>query len=189
MSDLNEPVSSSRHNPLIWVALIVIGLILFVFVSGDRGNILPGGKSGSNGESGTINRSLLVPPGMRAREFIRQIRDDGEPYPLQMVHEKATRHMQDGSLADAHLLYFFAARENHLLSIMLMGKMSDPTLFQAENSLLDHADVIQAYKWYQIAAAMGHKAASDRINRLHQWALRESGKGNAHARQLLLNFE
>ena len=189
MSDIKESESSSRHNPLIWVALIVVGLIGFVFLSGDRGSSLPGGSSDSNEDSGTIDRSLLVPPGMRAREFIEQVRDDGEPYPLQMIHEKATQHMQDGNLADAHLLYFFAAREDHLLSIMVMGEMSDPTLFQAENSLLDHADVIQAYKWYQIAAAMGDKAASDRIKRLHQWALRESGKGNAHARQLLLNFE
>ena len=186
---MNDSEPSSRHNPLIWVALIVIGLIGFVFISGDRGNSLTGAISDSDEESGTINRSLLVPPGMRAREYVRQVRDDGEPYPLQMIHEKATQYMQDGSLADSHLLYFFAARENHLLSIMVMGEMSDPTLFQAENSLLDHADVIQAYKWYQIAAAMGDKAASDRIKRLHQWALRESGKGNAHARQFLLNFE
>ena len=188
MSDLNESSSSSRNNPLIWVAVIVIGLIAFVFFGGDRGAPVSG-VSDSNEESGSIDRSLLVPPGMRAREFIRQIRDDGEPYPLQMVHEKATQHANEGSLADAHLLYFFAAREDHLLSIMVMGEISDPTLFRAENSLLDHADVIQAYKWYQKAAALGHKAATTRINNLQQWARRESRAGNADARQLLLNFE
>ena len=192
MSDLNESSSKPRKNPLIWVAVIVIGLIVFVFFNGDRGDhrgVRVADKPDSNEESGSIDRSLLVPPGMRAREFIRQIREDGEPYPLQIVHEKATQHMHDGSLADAHLLYFFAAREDHLVSIMVMGEMSDPALFQAENSLLDHADVIQAYKWYQKAAALGHKAAAERIENLQQWAQRESRAGNADARQLLLNFE
>ncbi len=191
MSDLNESSASSRKNPLIWVAVIVIGLIVFVFFGGDRGDRVSGisGISGSDEESGTIDRSLLVPPGMRARELIRQIRDDGEPYPLQVVHEKANQHMNEGSLADAHLLYFFAAREDHLPSIMVMGETSDPTLFQAENSLLDHADVIQAYKWYQKAAALGHNAAVERIDDLRQWAQRESRAGNADARQFLLNFE
>ena len=188
MSDLNESSSAPRKNPLIWVAVIVIGLIAFVFFKGDRGG-RDADKSDNIEESGTIERSLLVPPGMRARELIRQIREDGKPYPLQVVHEKATQHMQDGSLADAHLLYFFAAREDHLISIMVMGEISDPTLFQPENSLLDHADVIQAYKWYQKAAALGHKAASARIENLRQWAQRESKAGNAEARQLLLNFE
>ena len=188
MSDLNEPSSSSRKNPLIWVAVIVIGLIGYVFFSSDRSAPVSA-KSDSTQESGTIERSLLIPPGMRAREYIRKIREDGQPYPLQIVHEKATQHANEGSLADAHLLYFFAAREDHLISIMVMGEISDPTLFQAENSLLDHADVVQAYKWYQKAAALGHKAATTRISNLQQWAQREAAAGNADAIQLLLNFE
>ena len=37
MSELNETESSSRGNPLLWISLAVIGLILFVLLSGDRG--------------------------------------------------------------------------------------------------------------------------------------------------------
>ena len=190
MSELNEPGSSSRQNPLIWISLAVIGLVIFLFLNGDRGVSLPGGESPEvDTVSGSIERSLLVPPGMRARQFIEQLRAQGKPYPLQTVFDKAQKYLQEGSLADAHLLYFFAAREDYLPSIMMLGEMSDPTLFRAENSLLDHADVIQAYKWYQKAASMGHEPADERIEKLQQWASAEAEAGNPHARQLILNFQ
>jgi TPR repeat protein len=85
-------------------------------------------------------------------------------------------------------LFFFAAREDHLASIMVMAEMSDPTRFRAEDSLLDHADVIQAYKWYQKAAGMGNPAAAERVAGLQQWASAAAQADNPHARQLLLNF-
>jgi TPR repeat protein len=72
---------------------------------------------------------------------------------------------------------------------MKMAEMSDPTLFRAEVSLLDNADAIQAYKWYQKAAALGHNSATDGVNNLMQWAIAESKWGNPEARQLLLNFK
>jgi TPR repeat protein len=195
MSELNEAETSSRRNPLLWIALVVIALIVFVFVSGDRGDTMSPSKpevasadSAASTSSGNIDRSLLVPPGMRARQYVEQLRADGKPYPLPQVFEKAQKYLQEGSLADAHLLYFFAAREEHLPAIMHMGEMSDPTLFRAEDSLLDNADVVQSYKWYQKAATMGHQAAAERIDSLQQWAIVEAEAGNPHARQLLLNF-
>lgn len=189
MSELNESAPSSRQNPLLWIALAAIGLIVYVFVSGDRGDLQQAAKTvDANATTGSIERSLLVPPGMRARQYIEKLRADGKPFPLPDVFAKAQSYLQDGSLADAHLLVFFAAREEHLPAIMRMGEMSDPTLFRAEDSLLDHADVIQSYKWYQKAAEMGHQAASDRIDNLRQWAVAEAETGNSHARQLLLNF-
>ena len=204
---------SSRRNPLIWIALIVIGLILFVVLNGERGTSLTPGNappatdasaivedsttadvssisedSASSDTSGTIERSLLVPPGMRARQFIEQLRADGEPYPFPEIFAKADQYQLQGSLADAHLLYFFGAREGHLRAIMKMGEMSDPNLFLAQDSLLDQADAIQSYKWYRKAALMGHQPAADRVIVLHQWAQTESRLGNTTAQQLLLNF-
>lgn len=197
MSEQNEADSSARPNPLIWIALIVIGLIVFVFASGDRGNSDPADASVQNQQvaslrnsetTGSIERSLLVPPGMRARQYVEQLREAGKPYPLDEVFTRAQQYLRDGSLADAHLLYFFAAREDHLPAIMQMGEMSDPTLFQAENSLLDYADVIQAYKWYQTAAELGQQGASARLEGLQLWASDPAQAENPHARQLLLNF-
>ncbi len=249
MTELNESRRpSSRQNPLIWLAVIVIGLILFLFVSGDRNASLtntdtgsttadspvgevsstadanpvgevsstadanpvgeasstadanPVGEASSTADAnpdvsgstsvagGTIDRSLLIPPGMRARQYIEQLRIEGTPYPFPRVFEKAEAYLRDGSLADAHLLYFFAAREGHLPAIMKMGEMADPNLFLAENSLLDHADAIQAYKWYRKAELLGHEVATDRVDDLQQWAIAEARLGDSTARQLLLNF-
>jgi TPR repeat protein len=204
MSELNETGSSSRRNPLIWVSVAVIGLILFVLLSGDRGDSKPGGtdQAVSTGEDpgadeiagtdkavGTIERARPAPPGMRARQYVELIRSEGKPYPLELVYAKAQNFQQEGSLADAHLLFFFAAREEHLPAMMVMGEMSDPTRFRAEDSLLDNADVIQAYKWYQKAAERGYQPASERVTGLRQWAIDEAEAGNSYARQLLLNFK
>ncbi len=202
MSELNEAESSPHRNPLIWISLVVVGLIIFVFLSGDRGDSLRSSDSAKSVEAqetaetvesgeveGTIERSVLAPPGLRAREYIEQLRKEAKPYPLAVVFEKAQEYLQEGSLADAHLLYFFAAREDHVPSIMKLGEMSDPNLFRAEDALLDDADVIQAYKWYRKAADMGHQPANERVDGLQQWASNEAEVGNPYARQLLLNFE
>ncbi|MGD8841560.1 MAG: hypothetical protein PVI70_18275 [Gammaproteobacteria bacterium] len=190
MSDSNESGSSVRPNPLLWIVLLVIGLIVFVVMSGERGaSIRDPGSDDNSVESGEIERSLLVPPGMRAREYIEQIRAKGRPYPLDETFEKAGEYLREGSLADAHLLYFFAAREDHLPSIMVMGEMSDPIRFSAENALLDHADAVQAYKWYRKAASLGQAGAEERIGDLRQWANDEAANGNPQASQFLLNFQ
>ncbi|HKJ51668.1 MAG TPA: hypothetical protein VKB27_09190 [Gammaproteobacteria bacterium] len=190
MPDNNEPRSSSRPNPLLWIALLVIGLIIFVVMSGDRGSsVKVVAPVDSDAAGGSIERSLLVPPGMRAREYIEQIRARGRPYPLDEVYRKAGDYLREGGLADAHLLYFFAAREDHLPSIMVLGEMADPILFSAENALLDHADAVQAYKWYRKAASLGQPLAEERISNLRRWADTEAVNGDPQARQFLLNFQ
>ena len=125
---------------------------------------------------------------MRARQYIAKLRSAGKPYPLSEVFEKAQQYHREGSLADAHLLYFFAAREDHLIAMITMGEMSDPVLFRAEDSLLDEADAIQAYKWYSKAAELGQPFASRRLDDLGRWANEAAAKGNAEAHQLLLNI-
>ena len=235
MSDAHDPAPAPRRNPLIWIALVVIGIIVYVVAGGDRRGpnaplavddspaesaVIDNAASTGNSETGsnnllasletvpdtgaapeldslaeselnegTIQRSLLVPPGMRAREYIRQLREAGEPYPLSEVYEKAQGYRDEGSLADAHLLYFFAARESHLPAMMTMAEMADPGWFRADESLLDQADPVQAYKWYRKAADLGQAEALARLETLHGWAQDAAAAGDLEARQLLLNYQ
>ena len=188
MSDSIEDGPPRRQrNPLYWLAIAAMVAIAYIFSETDRGNT-PVVSKPDNGEltSGPIDRSLLIPPGMRARQFIEQLRAEGQPYPLDEVFNKAADYDHEGSLADAHLLYFFAAREGHVDSMIKLGEMLDPNLFQSENSLLDQPDPLQSYKWYQKAAAQGDSDMSARIEKLQQWAMQESESDNPYARQLLM---
>jgi TPR repeat protein len=201
MTEPTESTPVARRNPLIWIVLIVVGLILLVFLSGERGDVpvtlkvdekaaVANDNATVTEEAvGTIDRGLLVPPGMRAREYIARLRAAGKPYPLSQAYDKAEKYHNEGSLADSHLLYFFAARENHLPAIMMMGEMSDPVLFRAEDSLLDQADPIQALKWYSKAAQLGQPGAGQRLEELRRWASEAASAGSPEAGQLLLNFQ
>ncbi len=188
MPDLIEPSSSiKKRNPLFWVSLVVIALIVFIIFGGDRGKTVTRDKPKPDSQLvGQIDRHLLVPPGLRARGLIEQLRAKGQPFPLDMIFEKASEYQDEGSLADAHLLFFFSAREGHVVSMMTMAEMSDPTRFRAEDSLLDHPDALQSYQWYQKVAALGEPAADNRIRVLREWAIQESEQGDPYARQLLL---
>jgi len=184
-SDFNR-----RPNPLIWISLIVSGAIIFFFMGSDRGNQFTEVTEVVQQENRVkIDRSVSKRPGALAREYIAEVRAAGEPYPLASIFEQGSIFQQEGNLADAHLLFFYSAREGYIPAMMKMAQMSDPTLFRAEVSLLDNADAIQAYKWYQKAAALGDNSAADGVNNLMQWAIAESKWGNPEARQLLLNFK
>lgn len=195
MAQAEKEHKNKTINPLIWVSIVVIALILYIFFGSDRATIQSEklkldepARVQTSGPEGQINRELLVPPGLRAREYIRQIREQGKPYPFDQVMGKASSYANEGSLADAHLVFFFAAREGHVEAMMMMAEMSDPTLFQAENNLLDTANAIQAYKWYRLALDQGFEPARPRLDNLAQWARAEAAYGNAEASQLLLNF-
>ncbi len=191
MSNLIESSPPMRRpNPLIWISLIVVGVIIYILLASDRDTPMEAASEPTLVDnSGEIERSLLIPPGMRARQYIAQIREESQPYPHTRVFEKGLGYQNEGSLADAYLLFFFSAREEFIPAIMKMGEMADPALFVVEDSLLDHADVIQAYKWYKKAAMLGHEPAAERMKSLQLWAMAESKVGNPEARQLLLNFE
>ena len=190
MSDMTEPAQlKPRPNPLIWIIIIVLGLILYLILYSDRGGQVAAKIGDSKTDAiGKIDRSLLIPPGMRAREYIAQLREKGRPYALDSVFDRGKGYQREGSLADAHLLFFFSAREGYLPAMMKMGEMADPILFQAQESLLDYADGIQAYKWYRKASAQGHPVADKRIIQLRDWAIAAAQTGNTSAQHLLLNY-
>lgn len=137
---------------------------------------------------GVIDRALLIPPGMRAREYIAQLREQGTPYPLDEANDKAAGYQADGSLADAYLLYFFAAREGHANSMLEMARINDPRFFKPDNALLDEPDAIQALKWYRRAQQSDVAEAGSLLESLRIWAEAESASGSEVAEQILLNF-
>ncbi len=212
MQDNQEPIPSKR-NPLLWIGVIMAGLIVYVLISGDReptrsgsiepdvsATILPDSEeagpvteAGSENAvitegTGVIDRALLSPPGMRAREYIAQLREQGTPYPLDEANEKAATYQSDGSLADAYLLYFFAAREGHASSMLEMARINDPRFFKPDNALLDEPDAIQALKWYRLAQQSNVTEAANLLESLRSWAETESATGSEVAEQILLNF-
>jgi TPR repeat protein len=196
MAQAEKEEHQPRKNPLIWVTLIVIGLIIYIFVASDRSGVSQESLtikqvpeiSEPNVDESDIDRELLVPPGLRARELIKQYRTVGKPYPFAEIMAKASAFNTEGSLADAHLMFFFAAREGDVDAMIMMAEMSDPTLFRAENNLLDHPDAVQAYKWYSQALQKGFEPAAARLENLKHWAEAEANYGNAEAQHLLLNF-
>ena len=201
MEQAGKSPDQKKMNPLILVAVIVSGLIVFIFASSDRGQGNPekvtlnsadqtaqSTQTGADNQAGKINRGTLPPGGLRARELIQQIRDKGKPYPMDQLMAQASAYANDGNLADAYLTFYFAAREGSVDAMIMMAEMSDPTMFQSENNLLDRADAIQAFKWYKQALDKGFEPARSRLSNLHQWAKAEANYGNKDAKQLLLNF-
>jgi hypothetical protein len=195
MAQAEKENNKPTKNPLLWVSLIVVGLIIYIFVASGRGNIATQKVSVDAPESetvhveaGQINREAPIPAGKRARDFISQLRKQGKPYPLDEVMAKAAMFTSEGSLADAHLMYFFAAKEGDVDAMMVMAEMSDPTMFRAEDNLLDEPDAVQAYIWYTQSLQNGFEPARERLENLHQWANAEARYGNTAAQQLLLNF-
>lgn len=201
MSPENPDNQSAATSPLIWGIIAVIVLVMvFVFFSGRSGTktekISLDTKEKAPNFAGEIARQepiepVLVapaPPAPGARELIRLARENQRPYPLDTLFDQALLERADKDLENAHLLFFFCAREGHLPSILMMGEMADPLLFNEEKSLLDQADPIQAYKWYKIAIERNNVEAQEKMNALQQWAEDEANTGNKIAQQLLLSF-
>lgn len=198
MAQAEKEEIQPKKNPLIWVSFIVIGLIIYIFTATDRQTVStekkqpevqPQPSQITEKADVQVNREPLAPPGVRARKFISDLRQQGKPYPFGNMMAKASEFASEGSLADAHLMFFFTAREGHIEAMMMMAEMSDPTLFRAENNLLDKADAVQALKWYRQALEQGFEPAQDRLDNLRQWAKAEADYGNVDARHLLLNFK
>jgi len=193
MAQANQDHQPTSQSPLIWGIIAVIALLMvFVFFTGRTGTTTEKISLGSNQNipsfSGEIARQTPVPVALGARELIRLAREKNRPYPLESLYQHALAERADNDMENAHLLFFFCAREGHLASILMMGEMADPILFNANNSLLDQADPIQAYKWYRIAIARVNVEAQQKMDILKQWAETEANLGNKTAQQLLLNF-
>ncbi len=126
--------------------------------------------------------------GDTARETIAELQEAESPDYAAAV-DQGREFEEAGRLADAQLMYFFAARGGDAQAAYELGQMYDPTAFSEETSLMDEPDPFQAYKWYTQASEGGIAAARQRLDELRSWTERESQAGNVEAEQLLLQWD
>ncbi|MGH8569385.1 MAG: hypothetical protein ACREXU_15610 [Gammaproteobacteria bacterium] len=127
-------------------------------------------------------------PGEEARALIATMRAPGAEEDLDTVFRKAGESLKLGRIADAHLLYFFAARRGHAPAAFVLAGIYDPVHFDKELSLLGKPDPVQALKWYRIAAAQGDGEAQARLRSLESWVDAKARAGDAEALRLRLSW-
>ncbi len=162
------------------LAAITISLTLLAywyFVSGENGFGKP--------EPAPATSKQAVPE--IAREVINEQQQEKAPDYVAAL-EQAHTLRAEGKLADAQLLYFFAARGGYTPAAFELGELYDPLHFDASSSLMEKPDAFQAFKWYQQAALAGDAEAVTRLDQLHVWAGKAAEEGDLDAEQLLLQW-
>jgi hypothetical protein len=140
-------------------------------------------------EQPPADESVAAPPaeGDFARDFIARQRAGGNP-DLDAAYAEAERLRSEEKLTDAWLIHFYAAREGHAPSALVLGTLSDPTYHDAGLGALDQADPAQALKWYGVAAKAGDTEAARRLANLRTRLEEAAAGGDAEAERLLLQL-
>jgi TPR repeat protein len=136
----------------------------------------------------STDSALDADRGDEARQVVADLEESG-PADYQQAYERAQEFQREGRLADAQLLYFYAARGGHAQSELALATMNDPNHHSAETSLLSEPDPFQAYKWYSAALEHGATSASARLEELHEWAKEAAADGDLEAERLLLQWQ
>ena len=105
------------------------------------------------------------------------------------LYKKAEQFRADGAMADAYILYFFAARHGHGLSALRLGMMSDPAYNDSYKDILTTPDLYQSLKWYRQARAAGVKEVDEPLNTLDGLIRKRAEEGDPQAKRLLLEVE
>ena len=125
--------------------------------------------------------------GEEAREFLAEASETG-PQTYAEAYTRAQEYREQGQLADAQLLYFYAARGGYADAEFALAEMNDPNHHASATSLLAEPDAYQAYKWYSQAVEHGSREAQARLEKLHEWATQAAAQGNSEAERLLLQW-
>jgi TPR repeat protein len=127
--------------------------------------------------------------GDSAREVIAMLKASPVEIDYAAAHVRAQEFQAAGRLADAQLLYFFAARGGHGPAAFDLATMYDPNHYSSETSLLEEPDAFQAYKWYTEAQRADYPAAEERLADLRASAEEAARTGDPEAERLLLQWE
>lgn len=170
------------------VGVIIIAALVWLFTRERPAEPVPAPDEARPGIETVAPAESPAERGDSAREIIAEL-EAGESADYAAAYERAQEFKADGKLADAQLLYFFAARGGHGEAAYDLATFYDPNHFAEGQSLLDEPDPFQAYRWYGEAADAGVEAADERLDELRAWAEQAAGTGNAAAEQLLLQWE
>jgi len=132
---------------------------------------------------------IIRTPGSSARAIIAKSKEAKEPVNLKQIFNSAQEFKAKSMLADAHLLYFFAARQGHSAAAQALAKMHDPAHYSKQTSVMDGPDLVQAYKWYRKAAKGDHSAARKELNNFRTQVEQMAASGNSEAKQLSLQWQ
>ena len=123
------------------------------------------------------------PEGSLARRWLADHPEAADD-PRALLHQ-ARRFENQGALGDAWLLYFKAARRGSAAAAMVLAEQADPAYRDPARSLYDAPDLIQAHKWYQLAARNGSAEAPARLAALEAELARRARAGDEKAALLL----
>ncbi len=127
-------------------------------------------------------------PGAKARALITEMRAAGD-IQLDEIFDAARQAQAEGEMADAYLLYFYAAREGHAASALALGTQADPAQRDPQDSVFDAPDIIQAHKWYQAAAQNGNAQGRERLADLRQRVEQLAADGDPQAQRISLIWQ
>jgi len=148
-------------------------------LDGDPSIDLPATKAGAN----------AGPPGARARGLIAELRAGGNSEDLGSLFAAAEEARAAGEMADAYLLYFYAARKGDAASALALGTQADPATRDPESSVFESADLTQAHKWYQMAAQSGDTTARTRLADLRARVDQLADSGDVEAQRISLLWQ
>lgn len=176
------------QRALIALVAILVVVLAAVYLFRPQPEPIPAPDAGLPGET-VAPAETAEERGDTAREIIARLEagPDGPDYAE--AHARAGQYRADGRLADAQLLYFFAARGGHATAAFDLATFSDPNHHSAGSSLMAAPDPFQAYRWYTAARDGGHEAASARLEELRAWAEAAGRAGDTEAERLLLQWE
>ena len=127
-------------------------------------------------------------PGAKARALIAQMRSSGD-LTLDDIYASAATSQADGELADAYLLYFFAAREGHGGAAMTLAQQADPAHHSPGESVFETPDLLQAHKWYLAAAQSGDDSARQALVALRERVDQMAADGDPTAQRIALMWQ
>lgn len=126
-------------------------------------------------------------PGGAARSLIRDLRAN-PPFDLERAFRAGQAFEAEQRRDDAYLMYFFAAREGHGPSALLLARQVDPATFNSDG-LLAEPDELQANKWYQLASRSGEPGAAEALEALRSRVEQQALAGDQRARRIMLQWK